>query len=326
MTKLRSKQLLLPSSAAPCKSFQEGFLRVSAIHEIWYGQYGNPNGVPVIVLHGGPGAGCDEETVKLFDPEFWRIILLDQRAAKRSKPFSEIKDNTTQHLIADIESLRKELHIDKWLGFGGSWGSALAIAYGETYPSHVLGFILRGIFLARKHETQDLWFEMGRIFPDAWQALNDYIPIEEQHDLINAYYRRVMSPDLDIAIPAARAFIKYDFTCSFFNLSAKKLRQSMSDDALILGLTRIYMHYCVNHFFLKENQLIDNINTINHLPLIIVHGRYDIITLPKNAYELHRIWPHSELVFVNSAGHSAKEKRVALSLANATEKMKQLFK
>ncbi len=322
MTKLRSKQLLLPSSAAPCKSFQEGFLRVSAIHEIWYGQYGNPNGTPVIVLHGGPGAGCDEDTVNLFDPEFWRIILLDQRGAKRSKPFSEIKDNTTQHLIADIESLRKELHIDKWLVFGGSWGSALAIAYGETYPSHVLGFILRGIFLARKHETQDLWFGMGRIFPDAWQALNDYIPIEEQHDLINAYYRRVMSPDLDIAIPAARAFIKYDFTCSFLNLSAKKLKQSMSDDRLILGLTRIYMHYCVNHFFLKENQLIDNINIINHVPLIIVHGRYDIITLPKNAYDLHRIWPGSELVFVNSAGHSAKEKQIAVHLAKATEKMK----
>jgi proline iminopeptidase len=326
MAKLRPKKLLLPSSTAPCKSFQEGFLRVSAIHEIWYGQYGNPNGTPVIVLHGGPGAGCDEETVKLFDPEFWRIILLDQRAAKRSKPFAEMNENTTQHLIADIESLRKELHIDKWLVFGGSWGSALAIAYGETYPSHVLGFILRGIFLARKHETQDLWFGMGRIFPDAWQVLNDYIPIEEQHDLINAYYRRVMSPDLDVAITAARAFIKYDFTGSFLNLSAKKLKQSMSDDTLILGLTSVYMHYCVNHFFLKENQLIDNINTVNHLPLIIVHGRYDIITLPKNAYDLHRIWPGSELVFVNSAGHSAKEKQIAVHLAEATEKMKACMK
>jgi len=320
------KQKRISSLFTISRPYQDGYLQVSSIHKIWYAQYGNPYGVPVIILHGGPGVGCDENTVKLFDPEFWRIILLDQRAAKRSKPFAEINENTTQHLIVDIESLRKELHIDKWLVFGGSWGSALAIVYGETYPNHILGFILRGIFLGRKHEEQDLWFGMGKIFPDVWQDLNDYIPIEEQHDLINAYYRRVMSPDLDVAIPAARAFIKYDLTCSFLNLSAKKLKQSMSDDRLILGLTRIYMHYCVNHFFLKENQLIDNINRINHLPLIIVHGRYDIITLPKNAYELHQIWPESELIFVNSAGHSAKEKRVALSLANASEKMKQLLK
>lgn len=302
--------------------YQEGYLKVSLIHEIWYGQYGNPNGVPVIVLHGGPGAGCDEETVKLFDLKFWRIILLDQRAAKRSKPFGEMQENTTQNLIADIEVLRKELHIDQWLLFGGSWGSALAIAYGETYSNRVLGFILRGIFLARKHETHDLWFGMGKIFPDAWQELNDYLPIEEQHDLINAYYQRVMSSDLNIAIPAARAFIKYDFTCSFLNLSARKLRQSMADNQLVLGLARTYMHYCVNDFFLKENQLINNIALVNHLPLIIVHGRYDIITLPKNAYELHQLWPGSALIFVNAAGHSAKEKSIALNLMQAIEGMK----
>ena len=320
------KQKRIQSLFPTIQSYQEGYLKVSSLHEVWYGAYGNPNGVPVIVLHGGPGAGCDEDTLKLFDLKFWRVILLDQRASKRSKPFAEMNQNTTPYLIDDLDVLRKELHIDKWLVFGGSWGSALAIAYGEAYPNHVLGFILRGIFLARKHETQDLWFGMGKLFPDAWQELNDYIPMAERHDLINAYYQRVMSSDLDIAIPAARAFIKYDFTCSYLHLSVKKLKQAMVDDKLNLGLARIYMHYCVNHFFLKENQLIDNINTINHLPLIIVHGRYDIITLPKNAYDLHRIWPGSELVFVNSAGHSAKEKRVALSLANATEKMKQLFK
>jgi len=148
----------------------------------------------------------------------------------------------------------------------------------------------------------------------------------ERHDLINAYYQRVMSSDLDIAILAARAFIKYDFTCSYLNLSVKKLKKAMIDDKLNLGLARTYMHYCVNHFFLKENQLIDNINRINYLPLIIVHGRYDIITLPRNAYDLHRIWPGSELVFVDSAGYSAKEKCVAIHLTKATEKMKTCMK
>lgn len=321
MTKLKSKKLLFPSS----KSFQEGHLRVSPIHELWYGQYGNPNGIPVIVLHGGPGAGCSDDDMKFFDPEFWRIILLDQRAAKRSKPFNEMKENTTQHLIADLEILRKQLLIDKWLIFGGSWGSALAIAYGETHPNHVLGFILRGICLARKHENLHLWYGIRDIYPDIWQEFNDFLPIEQQGDLIHSYYKLVMDPNPDIAMPAARAFVKYNLKCSFINLSSTNLKHFMSDDKFVIGLSRTFIHYSINNFFLKDNQLIDNIALINHLPLIIVHGRYDMITLAKSAYELHRLWSGSELIFADAAGHSAKEPAIALGLVRSTEKMKLMI-
>ena len=307
---------------AAIKPFHESYLKVSPIHELWYAEYGNPDGIPAIVLHGGPGAGCDEETVKLFDPTFWRIILLDQRAVKRSRQLHEMQDNTTQHLVEDIECLRKELSIDKWLLFGGSWGSTLALAYGEAYPKHVLGFILRGIFLGRKHENNHLWYGMRNIFPDAWEELHDFLPSDQRHDLIGSYHKRIMDTDLNIAIPAARSFIKYDITCSFLNLPQKQLESILSDNQYVLGLAKTFVHYSENDFFLRENQLIDNIGLINQLPLIIVHGRYDIITLPTNAYELHKLWPGSDLVFSDAAGHSAKEPPNALNLLNATEKMR----
>lgn len=307
------------------KPFQENYLKVSPIHELWYAQYGNPNGIPAIVLHGGPGAGCDEDTVQLFDPTFWRIILLDQRAVKRSRPLHEMQDNTTQHLVEDLEILRKELLIDKWLLFGGSWGSTLALAYGETYPKHVLGFILRGIFLGRKHENRHLWYGIRNIFPDAWQKLLDFLPVNQQHDLIGSYHKLIMDPNLDIALPAARSFIEYDITCSFLNLAQEKLNQILSDDRWVLGLAKTFVHYSVNNFFLQENQLIDNIGLVNKLPLIIVHGRYDSITLPTNAYELHKLWPGSSLIFSDAAGHSAKEPPTVSHLTQATEKMRYLI-
>ncbi len=322
MTDIASKPTLL-ANGVPAVAAR--YLQVSAMHAVWYAQYGNPEGLPVIVLHGGPGAGCDDETVKLFDLKFWRVILLDQRAAKRSTPFAEMAENTTQHLIADIEQLRAALHIDQWLLFGGSWGSALALAYAQTYPQRVLGFILRGIFLARAHETQHLWFGMGKIFPEAWQELNAHIPMAERDDLIQAYYRRVMSTDLQIATLAARAFVKYDYLCSYLNLSAKKLQQAIADDSANLGLARTFIHYCVHYFFLQENQLIDNIGKINHLPLVMVHGRYDIITLPQSAFDLQQVWPGSQLVFVDRAGHSAKEKPIVAQLSKATENMKNFL-
>lgn len=321
MLKSSSQQPLF----AAIKPFQEGYLKVSPPHELWYAQYGNPSGIPVIVLHGGPGAGCDEDTVKLFDPTFWRIILLDQRAVKRSRPLYEMQDNTTQHLVEDLEILRKELSIDKWLLFGGSWGSTLALTYGEAYSKHVLGFILRGIFLGRKHENRHLWYGMRNIFPDAWEELHDFLPSDQRHDLLGSYHKLIMDTDLNIAIPAARAFIKYDVTCSFLNLPQKQLELAISDDQYVLGLAKTFVHYSVNDFFLQENQLIDNIGLINKLPLIIVHGRYDIITLPTNAYELHKLWPGSDLIFSDAAGHSAKELPTALNLTQATEKMKKLI-
>jgi proline iminopeptidase len=313
------------SHKSSSESFNEGYLKVSPIHELWYAEYGNPKGVPVIVLHGGPGAGCKDNDIKFFDLAFWRVILLDQRGAKRSKPFGELRDNTTQDLIGDLEILRKSLSIDKWLVFGGSWGSALAIAYGGIYPERVLGFILRGIFLAETGENANIWYGMRDTFPEAWQTFNDFISKDEQSDLINAYYRLVMNPDPSISIPAARSFFQYDTICSFLKLSSEQLKVFMGDDTLVLGVSRTFIHYSANNFFLKEGQLIDDIKKINHLPLIIVNGRYDAITRAKSAYRLHNLWPSSELIIVDAAGHSAMEPQIALELTNSTEKMKKLL-
>lgn len=307
------------------KPFHKGYLSVSPMHKLWYAEYGNSEGIPVIVLHGGPGGGCSDDDMKFFDPAFWRVILLDQRGAKRSKPFGELSDNTTQDLINDLEVLRKSLAIDKWLIFGGSWGSALALAYGEAYPDRALGFILRGVFLAQKSENLNLWYGMRDTFPDIWQEFNDFIPKEEQGDLLHAYHRLVMNPDPSISIPAAHSFFKYDVICSFLKLLPEQLKRFMADDTLTLGISRTFIHYSANNFFMKDNQLIDNIEKINHLPLIIVHGRYDTITRAKNAYTLHKLWPGSDLVFVDATGHSAMEPQIVLELTYATEKMKNLF-
>jgi len=307
------------------KPFRESYLKVSSIHEIWYAEYGNPSGVPVVFLHGGPGAGCDDDDIKFFDPKFWRIILLDQRGSKRSKPFGEMKGNTTQHLVADLEKLRNKLLIKKWLIFGGSWGTTLALAYGEAHPTHVLGFILRGIFLARESDSEHLWYGMRDFFPDAWQELHDFLPKDQQKNLIHSYYQLVMNPNPRIALPAARAFLKYDLICSFLKLSSEQLKQLMSDDQLNLGVTRTFTHYTINNFFLKENQLLNNIQKINKLPLIIVHGRYDIITPPKSAYDLHRLWPGSKLIFVDDSGHAAEEPEMISTLIQSTENMKKMI-
>ncbi|WP_173237862.1 prolyl aminopeptidase [Legionella antarctica] len=301
----------------------EGYLQVSELHEIWYGEFGNPQGFPVIVLHGGPGAGCSDNDLQLFDLTFWRVILLDQRGAKRSKPFGEMKENTTPDLISDLEFLRRKLNIDKWLVFGGSWGSTLALSYGETYSDHILGFILRGVFLARASDNLHFWYGMRHTFPEAWQEFNDFLPADQQHDLIHSYHRLIMDSNPGVCMPAARAFLKYDLVCAFLNISAEQLSMLLSDDQLVLGISRTFIHYSINNFFLTENQLINNINRMNHLPLIIVHGRYDTITCAKSAYEVHKLWPGSELRIVACSGHSAMEPGIALSLIQATEKMKE---
>ncbi|HRD71281.1 MAG TPA: prolyl aminopeptidase [Legionella sp.] len=305
--------------------FNQNFIQVSPLHELWYAEYGNPKGIPVIVLHGGPGAGCSETDVTFFDLKFWRIILLDQRGSNRSKPFGEMKENTTQYLVSDLELLREKLNIDKWLVFGGSWGSTLALCYGECHPEHVLGFILRGIFLARKKDNWHFWYGMRNTFPDAWQELSEFVPESERHDLIAYYNKQLSSSDHTIAIQAARSFIKYDLTSSFLQISASQLNELMTNEKFILGLSRTFVHYSINNFFLAENQLISNICKINHLPLIIIHGRYDMISPVINAYDVHKLWEGSEFYLVEVAGHSAAESAITQRLMQATEKMKKLI-
>lgn len=313
-----------PTPYPVSEAFDEGYLHVSPIHQLWYAQYGNPKGVPVVVLHGGPGAGCANDDMRYFDPSFWRIVLFDQRGAKRSKPFGEVRDNTTQDLVNDIEVLRTKLNIDQWLVFGGSWGSALALAYGETHPQRALGFVLRGIFLGTEGENNNLWYGMRDTFPEVWQEFNDFIPEDEQADLISAYHKRVINSDPNSVLAAADAFMKYDTICSYLKISPEQLQQAMSDKTVIVGIARMFIHYSINHFFMPEGQLLDKVQQINHLPLIIVQGRYDTIARSKNAYKLHQLWPNSELIFAEASGHSAREPQITLELVNATEKMKHL--
>jgi proline iminopeptidase len=301
----------------------EEYLQVSTVHRLWYAEYGNPNGAAVLVLHGGPGAGCSLHDLTLFDLTYWRVILLDQRGAGRSLPFTDLKENTTKDLIDDIERLRAHLMIKQWTMFGGSWGSALALAYGEAHPNRVNGFILRGIFLARAEETKQIWRGMSTLFPDAWQEMVNFLPKEEQENLEQSFYQRILNPERHIALPAAKALMKYDLTCAYLTVEPKALQDMLDNEVLILGVATLFSHYASHHFFLQSNQLLDNIDKINHLPLIIVNGRYDVITPPQTAFLLHTKWPGSILHLVDAAGHSALESPIAAALLKATEEMKQ---
>jgi proline iminopeptidase len=320
--KVSNEETLFPA----IKPSHEGYLKVSDLHQIWYAEYGNPKGMPVVVVHGGPGAGSGDNDMRFFDPEHYRIILFDQRGAYRSKPFAEIKDNTPQTSIEDMEKLRKYLNIEKWLVFGGSWGSTLSLAYGEAYPDRVHGFILRGIFLGRDTERDNVWYGMQDTFPEVWEEYVQFLPEKERKDLMTSYYKRLINPDPKIHMPAARSFLKYDFTAAFLTHNSKRIDEILKDDKLILGCARMFAHYSVNNFFFKENQILDNLSKIKHLPAIIVHGRYDTICRAKSAYELHKNWPGSELKFIQDASHSASEPGITKALVEATEKMKGMIK
>lgn len=297
----------------------EGYLKVSDLHELYYATYGNPKGIPVVVLHGGPGAGFNEATVKVFNPEKYYIIGFDQRGTLRSKPFASLEENRSQHLRDDIEKLRKHLQIDKWLVFGGSWGSALALLYGQTYPERCLGFILRGINLLRKEDIHHLLYGMGKIFPDAYATVIDHIPEEERTDLFAAYYKRVTSSDPNIALEAAGTFVKYDIICGTHLPDHEKVSHLLQNEKLLLGIAKLFLHYSINNFFLPENHILSHMQPISHLPCIIVHGRWDAICLPVMAYTLYKAWPGSTLWIVTQGGHAASDPAIARSLATATD-------
>jgi proline iminopeptidase len=303
------------------RPYNEGFLQVSELHSLYFAQYGNPKGRPVLALHGGPGGGIGSRDMRFFDPNFYRIIVYDQRGAGRSLPHAEIRENSTNDLILDIEKLRMHLNLDRLLLFGGSWGSALALAYAESHPQQVLGIILRGVFLGREKEYMQLWHGMGDIYPEAFDEYQNFIPKEEQDNLATAYYKRLMNADPRVHLPAAEAFCRYDFICATLfdkNLVAIQL----SDKRRVLALARLFAHYSYNKFFFKEGQLLDSINLISHVPGIIIHGRYDVICRVKSAYELYKAWPASTLHIVQDAGHSSLEPSMLKALTAATEEMK----
>lgn len=305
--------------------YDEGYLKVSELHSLYYAQFGNPAGLPVVVVHGGPGGGCEASWSSCFDLSFYRVVMFDQRGASRSKPMGAMQENTPQKSVEDMEVLRKHLGIDKWLLFGGSWGSALSILYGETHPDRALGFVLRGIFLARQKDYEHLVYGMKATFPDAWEDMVQAIPVEERSDLISAFHDRIMDPDPKVHLPAAQAFSRYETICgTLLPITEMELSQGLSDHG-VLSVSRAFFHYTANHFFFRENQLLEDIDRIAHLPAILVHGRYDAICLPQIAFELHKNWEGSKLWFISNAGHFASEPPIGRALREATEEMKSII-
>jgi len=304
--------------------FQSGQLPVDALHMMYWEQSGNPSGVPVLFLHGGPGAGASAGHRRFFDPSFYRIVIYDQRGAGRSTPHGSLIDNTTPHLIADIERLRCHLRIDRWLVFGGSWGATLGLAYAEADPERCLGLVLRGVFLCRDQEIDWFLYGLRQIFPDAWRNFVEPIPEAERTDLLVAYSDRLNHPDPAVHLPAARAWSVYEGACSTLLPSPDTLAY-FSGDHVALGLARIEAHFFRHRAFLADNALLANIGLLRSVPGVIVQGRYDMICPIVSADELHRAWPEAAYVVVGDAGHSAWEPGIRAQLVAATERFKSLL-
>lgn len=302
--------------------FNEGKLKVSNLHTIHYEESGNPQGKPIVLLHGGPGGGCPPYYRQFFNPEKWRLIMFDQRGCGKSTPHAELRENTTWELVADIEKLREHLNIDKWVVFGGSWGSTLSLAYSQTHPERCKGLILRGIFMLRKKEI-DWFYQEGasNIFPDAWEEYLKPIPPEERHDMLTAYYKRLTSDDMKVRLEAARAWSIWEASTSRLFLD-KGLMQIFGDSQFADAFARIECHYFMNKgFFEHDDQLLRNIDRIRNIPAVIVQGRYDVVCPMISAWELHKAWQEAELIVVPDAGHSMSEPGIASALIGATDKM-----
>ncbi len=298
-----------------------GRLSVSALHQIYFEASGNPQGQPVIVLHGGPGGGSQPSYRQYFDPAHWRIVQFDQRGCGQSTPHAELRENTTWDLVADIEQLRSHLGIAQWVVFGGSWGSTLALAYSQTHPEHCRGLILRGIFMLRQKELQ--WFYQSGasyLFPDAWENYLQPIPVAERDDLLTAYYSRLTSDDPQVRLTAARAWSIWEASTSKL-LPDPAMQQKFGEDQFAMAFARIESHYFVHRGFLEsEDQLLRQVNRIRHLPAVIVQGRYDVVCPMVTAWELHQAWPEAELIVVPDAGHSMTEPGIQTALLNASDR------
>ncbi|SCZ61082.1 prolyl aminopeptidase [Thiohalomonas denitrificans] len=294
-------------------------LKVEPPHVLHVDECGNPAGIPVVVLHGGPGMGCDDYQCRFFDPDRYHIILFDQRGAGRSKPHAALENNNTQALVNDIEAVREHLGIEQWLVFGGSWGSTLGLVYAETHPQRVLGMVLRGIFLCRPQEIH--WFYQegaSRIFPDEWEHYLAPIPEAERDDLLAAYHRRVTGENEVQRMAAAKAWSLWEGCTSTLRRS-EVAEQHFADPYRALALARISSHYFIHDTFLEENQILRDAHRLEGIPGVIVHGRYDINCVLDNAWELHKAWPEAELHIIPDAGHSALEPGTLDALVRATD-------
>jgi len=307
----------------PIEPYATGTLAVDSRHTLYWEQSGNPNGLPVIFLHGGPGAGATPTHRRFFDPASYRIIIFDQRGAGRSTPLGELIDNTTAHLVRDIEALRSYFAIDRWIVFGGSWGSTLALNYAVTYPARCRALILRGIFLCRQSEIDWFLYGIRQVFPEAWRSFAAPIPADERGDLLTAYYRRLTEPDPAVHLPAARCWSTYEGACSTLLPSADSAT-AFGEDRMALGLARIEAHYFRHEIVKPDNDLVNAIGRIRAIPATIVQGRYDMVCPIVTADELARAWPEAEYAVVPDAGHSAMEPGIRAQLVAATERMKRL--
>jgi len=308
----------------PFKSHDTGRLQVSDGHSLYYELSGNPKGIPVIYLHGGPGAGCTPSQRRYFNPDVYLVVQVDQRGAGRSTPHASLHANTTDHLVADIEALRAHLGIEAWLVAGGSWGSTLALAYGERHADRCLGFVLRGIFLGTDAEID--WFldGMKKVFPEAHGDFSGHVGGLEGEALFKAYAERLFDIDPAQHLPAARAWARYESGCSTLYPSDLS-GGGAAFDAYALPLARIEAHYFANHMFLQPDELLNRLDTIRALPAILVQGRYDMVCPFETAHRLHLAWPNSELVVVPDAGHSGMEPGICRALVKAGEAMAVLI-
>jgi len=305
----------------PVEPFATGTLALDAPHRMYFEQSGDPRGVPVVFLHGGPGAGASAVHRQFFDPAFYRIVVYDQRGAGRSTPLGCLENNTTPKLVEDLEKLRQHLGIERWLVFGGSWGSTLGLAYAEHHPQRCLGLVLRGIFLCRQSEIDWFLYGLRQIFPEAWRTFAGYIPEAERRDLLSAYYKRLTDPDAAVHMPAARSWSVYEGSCSTL-LPNPALVADFASDRVALGLARIEAHYFKNDIFLPGDFLLANAAKLAKVPGIIVQGRYDIVCPAVSADDLHQAWPQAAYEIVADAGHSAFEPGIRSRLVAATETFK----
>lgn len=303
--------------------YETGMLKVSDLHTLYYEQCGNPNGKPVVFLHGGPGGGVNPNYRRFFDPKAYRIVLFDQRGCGKSTPHAELTDNTTWHLVADIERIREHLGIARWQVFGGSWGSTLALAYAQTHPDKVTELVLRGIFMLRRWELE--WFYQkgcDALFPDAWESYLAAIPEAERGDMMSAYYRRLTSTDAKVRVEAARAWSVWEAATSHLYQDPSHIASS-GEDEFALAFARIECHYFVHGgFFEHDDQLLRNVDRIRKIPAVIVQGRYDVVCPMRSAWDLHRAWSEADLRVVPDAGHAALEPGIAHELVEATDRFR----
>jgi proline iminopeptidase len=309
----------------PIEPYDAGMLPVSPVHTLYYEQSGNPNGTPVVFLHGGPGGGTKAEYRSYFDPEAYRIVVFDQRGAGQSTPHASLEENTTWDLVADIERLREHLGVDSWVVFGGSWGSTLALAYAETHPDRARALVLRGIFLCRPSEIN--WFYQretgaGAIYPDRFEDYISVIPEAERDDVVAAFYRRLTSDDEATRVAAARAWSVWEGSTLKLIPDDDTIAQ-FDDPFNAVALARIECHYFMNNaFFETDNWLIEHVDAIRHIPAVIVQGRYDVVCPAVSAWDLHKAWPEADLVIVPDAGHAVSEPGIVSALVEATDRFR----